>query len=103
MFIKLDNCVDANDATRLLEEEFKVNEYYIDSKDIWKFKLSKEEFTTYKGYDKVKTNCEVLTIYHRTDPNEYSKFLFLEKEKRDEIVNQIILSGMEPKVVETFS
>ena len=102
MFIKLDNCVELNDATKLDEEEFKANKYYIDSKDIWKFKLSKEEFNTYQGYSKAKINCEVLTIYHRTESNEYSKFLFLEKEKRDEIVEQIILSGLEQRVVETF-
>jgi hypothetical protein len=102
MFIKLDNCVEYNDATKLDEEEFKANEYYVDSKDIWKFKLSKEEFNTYQDYNKAKINCEVLTIYHRTEPDEYSKFLFLEKERRDEIVEQIILSGLEQRVVETF-
>lgn len=101
MFIRLDNCVEYSDANKLAEEEFKKNEYYIDSKDIWKFRLSKEEFTTCQ-YDKEKNKCEVLTIYYRTNPDEYDKFLFLEKQTRDEVVDQIILSGLEQKVVETF-
>ena len=104
MFIKLSNCIEYNDVHQLSQEEFTKNEYYIDSDDIWKFRVTSEVYHGYSTADKAdKTlHCEVLAIYSRVEPKDYDKYYFLDKREINEAVAQIVASKLEPKIVETF-